>query len=115
MERGDVVRVDLPSPKGKAGREQIGERPAAILQISKATANLSTILIVPFTSNQKSTGLFGSVLVRKTSENGLTSDSVALVHQLRVIDKHRVKRVDGHLSIGDLARIEANIREILGL
>lgn len=115
MDRGDVVRVVLPQPAGKPGREQFGERPAVILQINTATANLSTVVLVPFTSNQKSAGLFGSVLVQATDTNGLSVDSVALVHQVRVIDKGRISRTVGRLSQTDLARIEANMREILGL
>jgi mRNA interferase MazF len=115
MDRGDVVRVDLPAPSGKPGREQIGERPSVILQINKATTNLSTLIVVPFTSNQQSARMFGSVLVQATKDNGLSVDSVALVHQMRVIDKRRVRRIEGRLSPDDLARVDANVREILGL
>jgi mRNA interferase MazF len=115
MNRGDVVRVDLPQTSGQPGREQIGERPAVILQVGKATTNLSTVILVPFTSNQKSVNLFGSVLVQASSTNGLTVDSVALVHQIRVIDKRRIRRTDGQLAQFDLDRIENNVRELLGL
>jgi mRNA interferase MazF len=115
MERGDVVRVDLPAPQGKPGREQIGERPAAILQATVAIANLATVVVVPFTSKQHATKFAGSVLVAKSPTNGLSVDSVALVSQLRAIDKKRVRRTDGKLSESDLAIIESKIRELLGL
>lgn len=115
MNRGDVVRVDLPAPKGTAGREQIGERPAVVVQIGNATANLSTVILVPFTSSKNSLRLFGSVNVSATPSNGLAVDSVALVHQLRAIDKHRIRRVDGRVSDTDLMNIESKVREILGL
>lgn len=115
MDRGDVVRVDLPQPRGKPGSEQYGPRPGIILQIKSATTNLSTIILVPTTSQQKSMRFFGSVLIKATAENGLDVDSVALVHQLRVIDKRRVLRVDGRLSAADLSALESKVREILGL
>lgn len=115
MDRGDVVRVDLPQPSGKPGSEQFGERPAVVIQINAAIANLSTIILVPFTTNQKAMRFFGSVLVRATASNGLDLDSVALVQQLRAIDQKRVRRIVGHIAAGDLANIESKVREILAL
>ena len=115
MERGDVVRVDLPAPLGQPGREQTGERPAAILQAAIATANLSTVVVVPFTSKQQAIRFAGSVLVHKSASNGLSVDSVALAAQIRAIDKKRIRRVDGKLSESELQAIESKVREILGL
>jgi mRNA interferase MazF len=115
MDRGDVVRVDLPQPSGKPGSEQFGERPAVIFQVNEATANLSTVILVPFTKNRQALRFFGSVLVKATTSNGLDYDSVALVHQLRTIDKRRVRRVAGQLSADDLKSIETKVREILQL
>lgn len=115
MERWDVVRVNLPQPQGQAGREQIGERPAVVIQVDAAIANLSTVIVVPFTSNTASLRFFGSVLIVATPTNGLTCDSIALIQQLRVIDKRRITRVVGKLSADDLADIESKVRELLGL
>ena len=115
MNRGDVVRVDLPQPTGKPGREQFGERPAVIIQVGKATANLATVVVVPFTSNKKSLNFFGSVLVAATALNGLDCDSIALIQQLRTIDKNRIRRTVGKLSADDLSKIEAVVRELLRL
>jgi mRNA interferase MazF len=115
MQRGDVVRVDLPAPMGKPGREQIGERPAAILQAAITTANLDTVVVVPFTSKQHALRFTGSVLICQSPTNGLAVDSVALVSQIRAIDKKRIRRVDGTLSAGDLSSIEKSVRELLGL
>ena len=114
MERGDVVRVDLPPPLGVAGGEQIGERPAVILQV-KLAANLDTVLVVPCTSKLHNSRHFGAVQVAASALNGLDVESVFLVHQLRAIDQRRVRRVAGKVSAEDFSRIEANVREILGL
>jgi mRNA interferase MazF len=115
MERGDVIRVDLPAPAGKPGREQFGERPAAVLQAAVAIANLSTVVVVPFTSNQQAARFVGSVMIAKSDANGLSLDSVALVGQIRAIDKRRIRRTDGKLSGADLQAIEQMARELLGL
>jgi mRNA interferase MazF len=115
MERGDVVRVDLPPPSGQPGTEQFGERPAIVIQINSANASLSTVILVPLTSNQSANRFFGSVPISATASNGLTINSVALVHQLRAIDQRRVRRVAGKVSAEDFVKIEAKVREILGL
>jgi mRNA interferase MazF len=114
MERGDVVRVDLPPPLGVAGGEQIGERPAVILQV-KLAANLDTVLVVPCTSKLHNSRHFGAVQVAASALNGLDVESVFLVHQLRAIDRRRIRRVVGRLAADDLARIESRVRDILGL
>ena len=115
MNRGDVIRVDLPAPQGKPGREQIGERPAILLQSNTSTAKLSTIVVVPLTKNQNALRFDGTVSVPTTSENGLLYDSVALIHQLRAIDKRRVSRVAGSVSDATLENVENSIRKLLGL
>lgn len=48
MDRGDVVRVELPAPRQGNGHEQAGIRPAVAVQAN--TPGTSTMMIVPFTS-----------------------------------------------------------------
>ena len=113
MERGDVVRVDLPPPKGPTGREQIGPRPAIVLQVEEAT-NLETIIVVPCTGQLHNIRHYGAVRISASDSNGLDVDSVALVHQLRTIDRRRIMRTLGRLSNDDLKQVEAGVRAILG-
>lgn len=87
MKRGDVVRVHLPAPQGKPGHEQIGPRPAVIVQ---ADANQSTVVVVPMTSKLKAMAFAGSVRVEPAKENGLDVPSVAMTQQVRAIDKGRI-------------------------
>jgi mRNA-degrading endonuclease toxin of MazEF toxin-antitoxin module len=115
MERGDVVRVELPWPKGKPGREQAGIRPAVVVQATLASANLSTVIIVPLTSNQAASRFAGSFLVRASAENGLDTDSIVLTQQIRALDIARIESAIGVFSDTDLKRLENELRSLLGL
>ena len=116
MNRGDVVRVDLPPPDGPAGTEQFGTRPAIVVHANGARANLSTVLIVPCTSKRKAIRFDGSVLIQPTTLNGLSFPSVALVSQMRAIDAARVRGSPmGQLSPNDLASIDTQMRRLLDL
>lgn len=115
MQRGDVIRVQLPRPAGRAGHEQFGTRPAIVIQETIATANLSTVVIVPLTSNQSARRLSGSLLIHPTATNGLTMISVALTQQIRAIDKSRVEAVIGTLSTSDMTAVDQALRHLLSL
>lgn len=115
MNRGDIVRVQLPPPAGPSGREQFGTRPAVVLQTREASANLSTAVIVPLTSRLSAMRFVGSFTVSPTEANGLSVESVVLTHQVRAIDRGRVEKVIGHLADDQMARLEAELRAILGL
>ena len=95
MKRRDIVHVHLPKPQGSPGREQIGPRPAIVVQSD--SANLSTLIIVPLTSKLSGLNFSGSFLVGPDSQNGLSAQSVVLTHQIRAIDKSRIVSVIGTL------------------
>ncbi len=84
MKPGDLYWVELPA---RGGHAQAGRRPAIIAQ---QPSNLPTILIVPLTSQQDALRFPGTVLVEASKENGLRSDSVALVFQLTATDKRHI-------------------------
>jgi len=115
MNRGDVIRVQLPRPAGKPGREQFGTRPAIVVQEPAATANLSTVVIVPLTGNRSAERIVGSLLVNPTPSNGLTAVSVALTQQIRAIDKSRVEAVIGMASSEVMRDIDEALRRLLCL
>lgn len=92
---GDIYTTDIPSTNG---HEQAGSRPAVIVQAAQFEKQLSTVIIVPLTSQLGAQSFPGTLLINPDAENGLTKDSVALVFQLRAIDKKRLKRKLGRLS-----------------
>jgi mRNA-degrading endonuclease toxin of MazEF toxin-antitoxin module len=61
MKRGEVWRVNFPSVPGHT---QAGIRPAVIVQEDRATASLTTVLVVPFTGTQAAARFPGTLPVQ---------------------------------------------------
>lgn len=74
----------------------------------------TTVLTIPFTTNLRRASLPSSVKVPK-GEGGLTSDSVALCHQLRVLDKTRLQRKMGELSEETMAAVASRVVFTMGI
>jgi mRNA interferase MazF len=85
---GDIHWVDLPAANG---REQRGRRPAVVLQDDDYGGDLPVVLVVPLTAARTAMRFAGTTLIRPTAENGLPQASVALVFQLRPIDRRRIQ------------------------
>lgn len=115
MDRGDIVRVQLPRPAGQSGSEQYGIRPAIIVQAGGVVASRRMVMIVPMTSQMSAARFPGSFRILPTSSNGLAVESVVLTSQLRAIDQSRIQDVIGKLSTGDMATLESEIRSLLAL
>ena len=103
MTVGDMHWVQLPAANG---HEQRGRRPAVILHDDHYAGELPVVLVVPLTTARGTMRFAGTVLIQPTAENGLPQVSVALVFQLRAIDRRRIQERIG--SIGEMA-----LREIL--
>ena len=106
MIRGDIYMLDFGIPFGsEPGRR----RPVVIIQADKKNLdNLNTKDIVPLTSNTKNANLRGNVFLPK-KESGLSKDSVALVHQIIVVDKIRLEEKIAKLPKNLLSKIEEEI------
>lgn len=102
MDIGDIYTIEIPSTNG---HEQAGYRPAIVVQAQQFEKLLSAVLIVPLTSQLAAQTFPGTFLIHPDLDNGLTKDSVALVFQLRAIDKKRLKRKIGQLSANYLAQL----------
>ena len=86
VSRGEIWLADLNPTQGS---EQSGTRPVLIFQNNSINRFTSTFVTIPPTTNLRRASLPTCVLV-KQGEGGLNKDSVALCHQLRVIDKLRL-------------------------
>jgi len=107
MARGDVVTVNLPAPAGRPGCEQVGYRPAIVVQTDDTDANLPTTMVVPMTSNLAAMRFPYTFRVDPSPQNGLTKPSVLLVFQLRAIDKGRLGKTIGNLEQHHLQQLES--------
>jgi mRNA interferase MazF len=112
MNSRDIYTVEIPPSDG---HEQAGPRPAIIVQAPRFENQLSTVLIVPLTSQLAAQAFPGTFLIHPDSENGLIVPSVALVFQLRAIDKRRLKYMIGKLGSPHLTQLRQHIKALLQL
>jgi len=111
MKIGDIRWVELPDV---GGREQSGRRPAIILQDDSYAASLPTTIVVPLSSAIAALRFPGTAQVKATHSSGLRTDSVALVFQIRAIDRGRIKEAIGEVSILEVAEIQAELAKLFG-
>lgn len=104
---GDVVELDLGSPRG---REAGLRRPVVVVtaqEILDESANV--IHVVPLTSTIR--GFGSEVEIPADDHNGLSSDSVAQCQHIRSVSVERVEDVRGNVGGATLSEIRA----VLGL
>jgi mRNA interferase MazF len=109
--RGEVWLVDLGQPKGD--HEQAGRRPAVIFQTDDLS-QLSTVVVIPLTTQIKRAGFANTVWI-PAREAGQDQDSVALCHQIRVLDRRKLVHKIGELASERLSEIEASVLFVLGI
>jgi mRNA interferase MazF len=88
IKQGDIYLADLNPVKG---HEQGGFRPVLVLQNDILNANLNTVIIAPITKNLSAKGYLTTFFLNKKISR-LTHDSVALLYQIRTLDKERLKK-----------------------
>ena len=115
MARGDIYIVHLPVPQNRPGREQIGARPAIVVQADSSSAHLPTTIIVPMTSQRAALRFPHTIEVQHSPQNGLSAVSVLLVFQLRAIDNGRLSRRLGRLEDHYIDQLEDEMRAVLNL
>jgi len=111
VSRGEIWLADLSPTQGS---EQSGTRPVLIIQNNSINRFTSTFLTIPLTTNLRRASLPTCVLVRQ-GEGGLIKDSVALCHQLRVIDKLRLLRRLGAVSDDVMTAVESCVAFTTGM
>lgn len=111
MQEGEIYFVEIPL---SGGHEQAGLRPAIIAQAA-GLEKLPTVLIVPLTSKLKASDFPFTFLIEPDKINNLDVTSVALVFQLRAIDKRRLENKIGRIGEAKLELLKQNMKEIMGL
>jgi mRNA interferase MazF len=108
---GDIHWVDLPAANG---REQRGRRPAVVVQADDYGGDLPVVLVVPLTTARAAMRFAGTTFIRPTAENGLPQASVALVFQLRAIDRRRIQDRIGTVSAEVLNAMFEELGKLMG-
>ena len=108
IERGSIYRVNLDPTTGS--EQQGNARPCVVLSLNAYNRKLRTVCIVPLTSSPRALPplIVPAPLAGKAS-------SMALCHQIRTIDKARIGKLFGILSLDDLAVVEDGVRRVHGL
>lgn len=111
MRVGDIHWVELPHV---GGREQAGRRPAIILQDDEYGGSLPTTIVVPLSTTMAALRFPGTARVLATAVSGLQTDSVALVFQIRAIDRVRIAERIGAISPEELTEIRNEYQRLFG-
>ncbi|TYQ25650.1 type II toxin-antitoxin system PemK/MazF family toxin [Pseudanabaena sp. UWO310] len=110
VDRGEIWLATLDPTQGS---EQAGTRPIIIFQENTISKFTSTIITIPLTTNLRRAALPTCLLI-SSDQGGLSQDSVALCHQLRVLDKTRLIKRLGQLDSGLIADLESIVLFTLG-
>ena len=111
VRRGEIWLADLNPTRGS---EQAGTRPVLIFQNNIISKYTTTILAIPLTTNLRRASLPSCLQISK-GEGGLAGDSVALCHQLRVLDKTRLLKKRGAVREQTVSAIEGCVMFTMGL
>ena len=111
MRPGDIHWVELP-PVG--GHEQAGHRPAIVLQDDDFAGGLPLVIVVPLTSATSTLRFPGTLSLEPTAENGLRNASVALVFQVRAVDRRTVRAKIGTVESANLSQIFSLLDRLMG-
>lgn len=110
MKRGEIYFVDFGTA---IGSEQGGLRPAVIIQNDIGNKYSPTTIVAPITSRHNKKKIPTHYWLDKMS--GLTRDSQVLCEQVRTVNKDRVKKYVGNVSITDQEGIDKALKISLGL
>lgn len=108
MKKGEVWIVTIPSTDG---HEQHGMRPVILI----ADTQSNVVVGIPCTTNMRALRFPHTVSLSPSPKNGLDQDSIALILQIRAIDKKRLQKKIGVLKKLLLQKIEKELRKLLGL
>ena len=110
-ERGIVVVLSLDPT---IGHEQKGMRPCVVVSAPEVIADqrYALVCVVPITGTPGEGALYPRLM---PGASGLRKPSFALVDQLRSVDKRRVTRFLGRISVEELKAIDEGLRLYLGL
>ena len=109
--RGDIYMANLNPFKGS---EQGGTRPVVVLQNDMGNFFSPTIIITPLTTQiEKKKTLPTHCNI--SSAQGLSAPSIALLEQIKTIDKSRIISYLGKISNEQMQQIEKAIQVSLGI
>jgi len=111
MIRGEIWWADFGIP---FGRETGFRRPVLVIQDDSFNkSKISTVIVIPLTTNLALENAPGNVLVEKV-ESGLSKDSILVVSQVSAIDRARMIERISRIESNILREVEYGLNLILG-
>ena len=108
--RGDIYIANLNPFKGS---EQGGTRPVLVLQNNDGNFYCPTLIVAPLSSKLKKPNLPTHFLLKKGQ--GLITDSIVELEQIKTIDKCRIQRYIGKITPEQMSGVEEAIQKSLGM
>ena len=106
MNRGDIYWVNLNPTKGSEINKQ---RPCVLVGATPINLARHTVVVVPLSTS----GLIQPPIT--VSVSCLGKKVVAVCDQIRTVDKTRLKKQAGSLSIKDLQELDDSLKQVLDL
>jgi mRNA interferase MazF len=110
--RGEIYLVALDPT---VGHEIKKTRPAAVIQNDITNEYLGTTIVAPITSTVRLPLSPTHVLITEGAPSGLDVISVALLEQIRTVDRKRLIKQIGRLDPNKISEIDETIVITLGL
>ena len=110
IRRGDIYYADLAPV---IGSEQGDVRPVLVVQNNAGNAHSPTTQIIPISKRTNKKRLPTHVCISKSC--GLTTDSIALVEQLRTIDRSRLSGYIGRIGAVEQNAIDKALSVSVGI
>jgi len=110
--RGQVWLVDWSPGRGS---EQMGKRPALIIQTDAANTNPRYPNSIVLAISTKGHPVTSHVQIQPSAANGLHETSYVKCEQIITISKERLERSLGNLDFADLERVKHALKQVLVL
>lgn len=110
VRRGDIWWLDWSTGRGS---EQLGERPAMVIQNDLGNQYSPTTIVAAVTTGAGREYPF--IVTISASESGLPQDSSVNLSQLLTVDKVRLTRKSGRLDRQEMDEVDKAIKISLGL
>lgn len=109
VKRGDVFYADLDPI---IGSEQGGIRPVIVVQNNVGNKYIPTFVVLPLSAAKK-TNL--PTHIRICGSKMLPKNSVVLAEQIRTIDRNRLQKYVGSVSLEIMEKVEKAVKISLGV
>jgi mRNA interferase MazF len=112
IRRGQIWLVDWSPGRGS---EQLGKRPALVIQTDAANSNPRYPNTIVVTLSTKGLPVATHIPVDPDASNGLREKSWVKCEQILTISKQRLDQRWGQLAAADMAKVEFAVKTALGM